>query len=47
MQDGDVYYTCGSTTELQKNYGYKPTVDIKNGVKHFVKWYKDYYKVGE
>lgn len=47
MQNGDVYYTCGSITELQKNNGYKPTVGIKNRIKLFAKWYKEYYKVEE
>ena len=47
MQDGDVYLTYGSTIELVRDYGYKPSVDLKSGVKQFVKWYKDYYKVGK
>lgn len=36
--------TWSDTTKLQK-LGYKPTVDVPEGVREFVKWYKEYYKV--
>lgn len=40
----DVPETWSDTTKLQA-LGYKPTTPIEEGVKHFVDWYKEYYKV--
>ncbi len=44
MQPGDVYETYADTTQLERDFGYKPRVDITLGIKHFVIWYKEYYK---
>ncbi len=46
MQKGDVYTTYADTTKLESFTGYKPSVDLKEGIHNFVKWYKDYYKLG-
>jgi len=45
MQPGDVLSTWADTTELIKAIGYKPKTNIKEGVREFVHWYKEYYKV--
>lgn len=44
MQRGDVSKTWASTIEIEKILGEYPKTDIKDGVKKFVKWYKDYYR---
>ncbi|MDA9558041.1 NAD-dependent epimerase [Vibrio sp.] len=43
MQPGDVYKTYADTTDLFAATGYTPKVGIEEGVRHFVKWYKEYY----
>ena len=40
----DVLETWSNTNKLQK-LGYKPTVDIDEGVQYFVEWYKHYHEV--
>tara|TARA_R110002153_G_scaffold9117_22_gene38202 strand:- start:523 stop:1491 length:969 start_codon:yes stop_codon:yes gene_type:complete len=44
MHPADTHTTWSDTTKLQK-LGYDPKVPIAEGVKNFVNWYKDYYKV--
>jgi len=44
MHPADTQTTWSDTTKLQK-LGYDPKVSIAEGVKNFVNWYKDYYKV--
>ncbi len=44
MQQGDVEKTFADTTLLKKLTGYKGKTNIKIGIKHFVKWYKEFYK---
>ncbi len=45
MQKGDVYKTWASIKKLKKYTGYNPKINIKSGVKKFVKWYKEYYEL--
>lgn len=44
MQPGDVYQTFADTADFEKNFGFKPTTSIKQGLTHFAKWYKEFYK---
>ncbi|WP_318493770.1 NAD-dependent epimerase [Photobacterium leiognathi] len=44
MQPGDVYMTYADTEDLFKATGYKPQVKVKEGVKAFVDWYREYYQ---
>jgi UDP-glucuronate 4-epimerase len=44
MQPGDVPASWADVTDLQKDFDYTPSIDIKTGVHNFVKWYLDYYK---
>lgn len=44
IQPGDVVKTWASTEKLNQTIGYKPIMPIKNGVKLFVNWYKDFYR---
>lgn len=43
MQPGDVYQTNADTTALQRDMGYKPSKEIREGVKETVEWFKAYY----
>lgn len=45
MQLGDVPATWADASLLKKLTGYKPQTDIKEGVHHFVSWYRDYYGI--
>ena len=44
LQPGDVPDTYASTNNLKDKFNYKPSTSVFEGVSHFVKWYKDYYK---
>jgi UDP-glucuronate 4-epimerase len=45
MQKGDVPATWADATLLKQLTGYKPETDVKQGIKQFVAWYRDYYDV--
>ena len=42
MQPGDVKRTWANVNDLIKDYNYKPSTNIKDGVREFVNWYKEY-----
>jgi len=42
MQPGDVVNTYADTSKLEFEIGYRPKVDILEGVNNFVEWYKNY-----
>ena len=42
MQPGDVPVTYADTTELEKDYGFTPSVGIRDGLRSFAEWYKSY-----
>lgn len=43
MQPGDVYQTYADVDELVKDFGFKPTTSLDEGLSKFAKWYKEYY----
>ncbi len=45
MQKGDVPATWADATLLKELTGYVPQTDVRDGVKQFVDWYRDYYKI--
>jgi len=45
MQPGDVPATCADVDDLMADVGFKPATSIEEGIKKFVSWYKDYYKL--
>ena len=45
MQPGDVPATWADVDDLVKDFGYKPGVPVREGVRRFVEWYVSYYKV--
>ena len=44
MQDGDVVSTYADVKDLMRDFGYKPETNLKEGIKHFVEWFKKFYR---
>lgn len=42
MQKGDVVKTYADTTKLEKDFGYKPSIKIEEGIEKFINWWKEY-----
>ena len=45
LQQGDVPDTWADTEDLANDVGYQPSTPIEVGVKNFVEWYLDFYKI--
>jgi UDP-glucuronate 4-epimerase len=45
MQPGDVPDTYADVSDLVRDLGYQPATLLEDGVRNFVEWYKDYYRV--
>lgn len=43
MQPGDVPVTYADSKALEHDYGFRPTIGIREGLRKFAEWYKDYY----
>lgn len=43
MQPGDVPITYADSSELEEDYGFTPKTDIREGLRAFATWYKEYY----
>ena len=43
MQPGDVPITFADTTALEKDFGFKPSTTLRDGLRAFAKWYKAFY----
>lgn len=46
MQDGDVRKSHADVDDLIKDFDYAPKWNVEDGIKNFIQWYVDYYKVG-
>ena len=44
MQPGDVPVTYADTTPLEEDFGFKPSTSLRDGLRAFAKWYKEFYK---
>lgn len=44
MQKGDVPITYADTSDLERDFGYKPSTSLREGLRKFAEWYKSYYK---
>ncbi len=44
MQPGDVLVTYADTGALERDFGYKPLTDLREGVRKFAEWYVQFYK---
>ncbi len=42
MQPGDVPVTCADSKALENDYGFRPTINIREGLGKFAQWYKTY-----
>lgn len=47
MQPGDVPVTYADVTPLERDFGFKPSTSLREGLRKFAIWYKDYYMNGE
>lgn len=45
LQPGDVPETYADVSDVERDFDYRPKTDISYGIKQFVKWYREYYKV--
>lgn len=45
MQPGDVEQTHADISKAKELIGYNPTTNVEEGIKEFIKWYKEYYQV--
>lgn len=43
MQPGDVAITYADTTALERDFGFKPSTTLREGLRKFAEWYKDFY----
>ncbi len=43
MQAGDVPITFADTTPLERDFGFKPSTALRDGLRKFVEWYKKFY----
>ena len=44
MQAGDVPITYADTSSLERDFNFKPSTSLRDGLKNFAKWYKEFYK---
>lgn len=47
MQAGDVPVTYADTTPLERDFDFRPSTSLRNGIRHFAEWYAQYYCVCE
>ena len=45
IQPGDVPDTTADITALQRDFGFKPSTPVEEGVRQFVAWYRSYHGV--
>lgn len=45
MQPGDVPVTYADTSALERDFGFKPNTTLREGLRRFAMWYKDFYKI--
>ena len=41
MQPGDVPVTYADTSALERDFGFKPSTDLRTGLRRFAEWYKE------
>ena len=45
MQAGDVPVTYADTSALERDFGFKPSTSLRQGLRSFAEWYKEFYKI--
>ena len=43
MQAGDVPITYADTTALERDFDFKPSTSLREGLRKFARWYKEFY----
>lgn len=43
MQPGDVPVTFADTSALERDFGFRPKTDLREGLRRFAQWYKEFY----
>lgn len=43
MQPGDVPVTYADTSALERDFGFVPKITLREGLRHFAEWYKEFY----
>ena len=43
MQPGDVPVTYADSEALERDYGFRPQIGIRDGLRKFAEWYKEFY----
>ena len=44
MQPGDVPVTYADTSALERDFGFKPSTSLRDGLRAFAEWYAEFYK---
>lgn len=44
MQPGDVPVTYADTSGLERDFGFKPSMSLRDGLRSFARWYKEFYQ---
>ena len=47
MQPGDVPTTYADTSALERDFGFKPSTSLRDGLRAFAEWYADFYKTND
>ena len=45
MQPGDVPVTYADTSALERDFGFKPSTSLREGLRQFAEWYNEFYKI--
>lgn len=45
MQPGDVPVTYADTSALERDFGFKPSTSLREGLRRFAEWYAEYYRI--
>jgi UDP-glucuronate 4-epimerase len=45
LQPGDVPDTHANINNLKEKFDYNPNTCVLDGIRFFVKWYRDYYRI--
>lgn len=45
MQLGDVSVTYADTYALERDFGFKPSTSLRDGLRKFAEWYKEFYRI--
>lgn len=45
MQPGDVPVTYSDTSPLERDFGFKPATPLREGLRRFARWYREFYHI--